>query len=972
MPRQRGATEDSRLLSEAAADGDVMGNGKSRPVSLNLGVGGSHNLYGAARDDEGGDDDLTPEQRARLAEGPQQREMDHPSSFVGGGGFRDSLSQSQEGGNRSRSVTGETNASFVTLNRDDDVDSVFSEDDSLLGAGNRRKRERDRGCYGGTRRAFLSCVRKIPLSSTKRRFLWRCTVCLVLLIVVAIPSVFAVRALTSAPSSVTVVGLGSSFADVLYNDWFQEFTTSEDTSSVPTTSTVSSFTYFTASPKESLSGLDHGTANFVGIDYPGNASGTGQAFTLDVQALYSFPTVAGALGIIYNKAKLPTGLNLTAEVLVGIFNGTISLWNDPLIAKANPGFPNFPSQLIKASHFTSPSGSTFVLSSGLSKMSNAWLNRFGEGFLIDNWNIYSQHTTLIASDAVMISYVERVEFSIGYVMMNENVVARVRPSNSSVLRAASIVNPMGQSVAPSLDSIQKAVSFSDKTEADNDLLPQLLNVNCSLCYPLCSFTYMLLPKDGKDSLCRYKLQGMHEFWTWAFTDSKAAQRATVSQLVLLPKNHHEVVLSALTSSIECEGLTLVEWSYPQNNTPWWAIVLGAEVLLFIIGLAVWQTVAHRRFKHKSVEIQREVRRRARSHGGPAGGDGSPEDAFRVQQISARADLLRSQIGQDELTLLKQIGSGAFGEVYLGRFRGTKVAIKRQLCANDAKKAVQGRSDEKFQEFLAEASLLARLRHPNIVQFLGATMKPPHLYIVTDWCSRGALSTVLFDLDRVLSPSLRMKFSTDTAQGMNYLHTHTPPIVHRDLKTQNLLVTSNWDIKVADFGISRVVDDTRTMTYCGTVHICAPEVISNQRYSESADIFSYAICLWEIWTRNDIWPGLTMFQIMEAVVDRDTRPPIDNVVLSLSDAKTTRLRKDRTPTSKSDPVPREVEALIQRCWLRDAGRRPSFAEILDDLRAIRKGNKSSKKGSLAQRAPPTQRDEAAEALAALLAQARELP
>ncbi|KAJ4453704.1 putative Serine/threonine protein kinase [Paratrimastix pyriformis] len=92
---------------------------------------------------------------------------------------------------------------------------------------------------------------------------------------------------------------------------------------------------------------------------------------------------------------------------------------------------------------------------------------------------------------------------------------------------------------------------------------------------------------------------------------------------------------------------------------------------------------------------------------------------------------------------------------------------------------------------------------------------------------------------MLPLSLRIRFALHTAQGCAYLHSFDPPIIHRDLKTGNLLVDSGWNVKVSDFGLARVQAD-QTMSCCGTAVFCAPEVLTANKYSEKADVFSFAM------------------------------------------------------------------------------------------------------------------------------------
>lgn len=141
-----------------------------------------------------------------------------------------------------------------------------------------------------------------------------------------------------------------------------------------------------------------------------------------------------------------------------------------------------------------------------------------------------------------------------------------------------------------------------------------------------------------------------------------------------------------------------------------------------------------------------------------------------------------------------------------------------------------------------------LRHPNIVMFLGACTKQPNFAIVLQYCARGSLWSTIQNLDIPISWEDRRKFALDTARGVNYLHTCSPPIIHRDLKSLNLLLDDSYKVKLADFGWTKGLENYMTGKI-GTYQWMAPEVIASQKYSQKADVFSYGIILWEIASRE---------------------------------------------------------------------------------------------------------------------------
>ncbi|XP_059462437.1 serine/threonine-protein kinase CTR1 isoform X2 [Corylus avellana] len=155
----------------------------------------------------------------------------------------------------------------------------------------------------------------------------------------------------------------------------------------------------------------------------------------------------------------------------------------------------------------------------------------------------------------------------------------------------------------------------------------------------------------------------------------------------------------------------------------------------------------------------------------------------------------------DLVLKERIGAGSFGTVHRADWNGSDVAVKILM--------EQDFHAERHREFLREVAIMKRLRHPNIVLFMGAVTQPPNLSIVTEYLSRGSLYRLLHKpgAREMLDERRRLNMAYDVAKGMNYLHKRNPPVVHRDLKSPNLLVDKKYTVKVCDFGLSRLKAST---------------------------------------------------------------------------------------------------------------------------------------------------------------------
>ncbi|GLT88754.1 hypothetical protein SLE2022_067650 [Rubroshorea leprosula] len=267
------------------------------------------------------------------------------------------------------------------------------------------------------------------------------------------------------------------------------------------------------------------------------------------------------------------------------------------------------------------------------------------------------------------------------------------------------------------------------------------------------------------------------------------------------------------------------------------------------------------------------------------------------------------IGQDiswgELVLKEKLGVGSFGTVHRANWHGYEVAVKIL--------EEQNFYTERFREFLREVAIMKSLRHPNIVRFLGAVTQPPKLSIVMEYLSRGSLYKLLQmpNTAFVLNLTCRLNMAYDVASGMNYLHQLRPPIVHRDLKSPNLLVTDNYTVKVCDFGLSRSKANTflTSKTGCGTPEWMAPEVLRDEPSNEKSDIYSFGVVLWELVTLQQPWKHLTQLQVVATVGFKNKRLEI--------------------PSS----VNPGIASLIQLCWANEPSGRPSFSYVMESLQQL---------------------------------------
>eukprot|EP00871_Galdieria_phlegrea_P002432 jgi/Galph1/318/GphlegSOOS_G5063.1 len=262
------------------------------------------------------------------------------------------------------------------------------------------------------------------------------------------------------------------------------------------------------------------------------------------------------------------------------------------------------------------------------------------------------------------------------------------------------------------------------------------------------------------------------------------------------------------------------------------------------------------------------------------------------------------IDEKDLEIVKILGHGASGTTYEGIYKGSKVAVK----AYSAKIL-----KEDFVSVRNEMELLARLSHPNIIKFHGLCFmtKPFAACLVTELAANGELGKALYPKGGVsifskIGQDVKFRIAIGIALGLQYLHANK--IVHRDVKPANVLLGQDNQPKLTDFGFSRLVDTSGRMTgETGSYKYMAPEVMRHQNYSESADIYSFAVVINELFCEEPPYRYLLPVQAAIAVAKKNCRPStkkIKNEVL-----------KD----------------IIERCWSENPQERPDWETIINSLR-----------------------------------------
>ncbi|KAL9430981.1 hypothetical protein AB3S75_026219 [Citrus x aurantiifolia] len=283
----------------------------------------------------------------------------------------------------------------------------------------------------------------------------------------------------------------------------------------------------------------------------------------------------------------------------------------------------------------------------------------------------------------------------------------------------------------------------------------------------------------------------------------------------------------------------------------------------------------------------------------------------------------------KLDIRHEIARGTYGTVYRGAYDGQDVAVKILDWAEDGM-VTSAEAAAIRASFRQEVAVWQKLDHPNVTKFIGASMGTTNLKIpsqsatsdshnslpsraccvVVEYLPGGTLKKFLIRNKRKkLAFKVVIQIALDLARGLSYLH--SKKIVHRDVKTENMLLDANRTLKIADFGVARVeAQNPRDMTgETGTLGYMAPEVLDGKPYNRKCDVYSFGICLWEIYCCDMPYPDLSFTDVSSAVVRQNLRPDIPRC------------------------CPSSLASIMRKCWDANPDKRPVMDEVAKLLEAV---------------------------------------
>ncbi|ETO73702.1 TKL protein kinase [Phytophthora nicotianae P1976] len=282
------------------------------------------------------------------------------------------------------------------------------------------------------------------------------------------------------------------------------------------------------------------------------------------------------------------------------------------------------------------------------------------------------------------------------------------------------------------------------------------------------------------------------------------------------------------------------------------------------------------------------------------------------------ELLSLQVKYEEIEDIGTIGSGAFGVVWLVKYRGSQLLASKRLRSDHVTK-------QRTQAFIEEIKMVAPLDHPNVVRLVGCAWTiESDLQALFEYMENGDLRDYLVDPNspRHWSQEL-LQLAADIIEALVYVHSFTPPLVHRDLKSRNVLLTGDMKAKVTDFGASRYKSVDETMTAAvGTGRWLAPEVISgSSKYDQSVDVFSFGVVLSEMDTHS--------------IPYEDVRGANGNRLNDIAILQLVATGQLRPRFGASCPP--ELRMLAERCLDQDPEKRPPAHVVAYELRVIQRSH-----------------------------------
>lgn len=617
----------------------------------------------------------------------------------------------------------------------------------------------------------------------------------------------------------------------------------------------------------------------------------------------------------YNIPNFGTGkLNLSMEQLVGIYNGTISRWDDTTFATNNPA-GNFPAENIVVIARADKSGSTDLFTLALSAVDQNWNSTYGHFSQGVNdtghpmyWNpsaitYYGMQTRGVSG--LLLSF----QNSIGYLS-----VADVQ---DGIVETALLRNGAGEYMSPTSAAVQKSMDYF-ASQNPSALTFALANSAASGSYPIAGFTHFILYKTLMTDCSSSK--ELVRYIDWFLTEG--TPRADCEDLGFAPLSPDMTsrVQINVVQQISCGGNNM--WAQVMADKEsegkvvddsWITqVAIGVPIGTIVVG-ALGGYILLQKFKYwrllnrddwlipiEDIVFYYDNKTNSSNRASSIFG----RSAKSLQ--SAQSDMDRRQLDALVDKVLQ----------WPGKWKGYDIGV-RLLEIHQ----MQNLTKEMKQEMLI---LRDKISHPNVVKFYGLTVVDNEKYLIGEYCRKGSLAEVLQDNKITMTPDFKLALALDVCQGMCFLHHQH--LVHGNLKGAVCFVDAKWTVKVGDWEFLRLLslnNENYAMTsgevYTGSLTTqttssrefwVAPEVLRAHfkcKLTPESDVFSFSILLQEIYTQEEPYSEhlgtSSTKEVVHAICSSNLRPKIQL------------------------DIPVSIRQIMEIAWTDNPNSRPSFDQIL---------------------------------------------